>query len=120
VHCPPDRLACVLAEVPGLTVIAAHMGAYAMWDEVERHLVGKSLYFDTAYTLADLGPQRLPALIRAHGVDNVLFGTDSPWTDQSAEVANLRTLGFTDEELSAILGGNARRLLSISRPQGDT
>ncbi|MHB9027111.1 MAG: amidohydrolase family protein [Armatimonadota bacterium] len=114
VHCPPDRLARVIAEVPGLTVIAAHMGAYAMWDEVERHLVGLPLYFDTSYSLADLGKERMLALIRAHGADKVLFGTDSPWTDQGEEVANLRDLGLTEEELSAILGGNAKHVLGLN------
>jgi hypothetical protein len=111
VHCPPDRLARVLDAVPQLTIVAAHMGGYACWDDVERHLVGRDLYFDTSYSMADLGIERATAMIRAHGTDKILFGTDSPWTVQSAEVAAIRALPLTDDEIAAILGENAARLL---------
>lgn len=111
VHCTPERLAAVLDAVPELTIIAAHMGGYDMWDDVEKYLVGRDVYFDTSYSMADLGPERMTSLIRSHGVDKILFGTDSPWTDQAAEVAGIRALAFSDEEIEAVLGGNAERLL---------
>lgn len=114
VHCPPDRLARALDAVPELTVIAAHMGGYVQWDEVERCLVGRNLYFDTSYSLPDMGPERFVSLARAHGVDRILFGTDSPWADQAAAVADFRALPFTGPEQAAILGGNAARLLGLA------
>ena len=114
VHCTPDRLARVMDAVPDLKIIAAHMGGYKCWDEVEKFLVGRNLFFDTSYTIADLGAERMTALIKAHGVERVLFGTDSPWTDQSAEIANIRALPFTPAEIDAILGGNAARLPGLS------
>ena len=112
VHCTPDRLAGVLDAVPGLTVVAAHMGGYECWDDVERYLVGRDLYFDTSYSLADLGSERMVSLMRAHGVERILFGTDSPWTDQAAEIEGIRGLSLTEDEISAVLGGNAECLLS--------
>jgi len=111
VHCTPARLARVLDAAPDLTIIAAHMGGYSCWDDVERYLVGRELYFDTSYSMADLGAERMTDLIHAHGAGRILFGTDSPWTDQSAEVANIRALPLTDDEKAAILGGTALRLL---------
>jgi uncharacterized protein len=114
VHCSPERLARVLDAAPEMTVIAAHMGGYQCWDDVERYLAGRKLYFDTSYSLTDLGPDRMTELIRAHGADQILFGTDSPWTDQSAEVSGIRALQLTDDEITAILGQNASRLLSIN------
>ncbi len=114
VHCTPDRLARVLDAVPELTVIAAHMGGYECWDDVERCLVGRDLYFDTSYSLADLGPGRMVALMRAHGIERILFGTDSPWTDQAAEVAGIRSLELADGEIEAVLGGNAAVLLKCA------
>lgn len=114
VHCPPERLARALDAVPELTVIAAHMGGYAQWEEVERYLVGRDLYFDTSYSLADLGAERMAALMSAHGTARILFGTDSPWGDQSAEVAAIRALPLAAEEKAAILGGNAARLLGLA------
>jgi uncharacterized protein len=114
VHCTPDRLARVLAAVPDLTIIAAHMGGYKCWEDVERYLAGRNLFFDTCYTFADLGAERMTALIKAHGTERVLFGTDSPWTDQAAEIANIRSLLLAPGEIDAILGGNARRLLGCA------
>ena len=111
VHCPPDRLVRVLDAVPELTVIAAHMGGYKCWEDVQRYLVCRDVYFDTSYSLADLGPEAMTALIQAHGAERILFGTDSPWTDQSAELAAIRALPFSEAEIEAILGGNAARLL---------
>lgn len=111
VHCTPERLGRVLDVVPGLTAIAAHMGSYLMWDEVEKHLAGRDLYFDTSYSLADMGPERMVELMRKHGTDRILFATDSPWSDQASEVENIRSLPLTDDEKAAIMGGNASRLL---------
>lgn len=111
VHCTPDRLARALDAVPELTVIAAHMGGWQCWDDVERYLVGRNVYFDTSFSLSYMGAERMAELIRAHGAGRVLFGTDSPWTDQAAEVEGIRALPFDEETLSAVLGGNASRLL---------
>jgi predicted TIM-barrel fold metal-dependent hydrolase len=111
VHCPPERLSRVLDAAPNLTVIAGHMGGYQCWDDVHKHLAGRDLYFDTSYSLADMGAEGMAALIRAHGADKILFGTDSPWTDQEPEIAGIRTLPLEKSETDAILGGNALRLL---------
>jgi hypothetical protein len=111
VHCPPLRLARVLDAVPELTVIASHMGGYAQWKDVKTHLLGRRLYFDTSYSLADLGAEQMMALIQGHGADRVLFGTDSPWTDQSVEARAIGNLPLTEVERTAILGGNACKLL---------
>ena len=113
VHCPPARLAGVLDAVTNLTVIAAHMGGYACWDDVERYLIGRELYLDTSYSQTDLGAERMTAMIRAHGAERILFGSDSPWTDQQAAVAGIRGLALSEREKEAILGGNAARVLGI-------
>jgi predicted TIM-barrel fold metal-dependent hydrolase len=111
-HCPPDRLARALDAVPGLTVIAAHMGGFRQWEDVHRCLAGRDLYLDTSYTLPELGAAPMVELIRAHGAHRVLFGTDSPWADQAADIAALRALPLTETEQTAILGGNAAKLLA--------
>lgn len=54
------------------------------------------------------------SLCRTHGTDRILFGTDCPWADQKAYLEAVRALPFTDEEMSAILGGNAEKLLCLT------
>lgn len=111
IHCTPSRLVRVLDKFPTMTVVAAHMGGFRCWDEVQQHLVGRNLYFDTSYSLRFLGADRMVSLIRGHGVERILFATDSPWANQATEVAEIRKLPLTEQEITAILGGNARCLL---------
>ena len=60
-----------------------------------------------------LGEEQFVRLVRTFGADRVLFGTDSPWDGQGEALARLRALPLTGEELEAILGGNAQRLLGF-------
>ena len=109
----PERLGRMLDEFPDLTVIAAHLGGNRMWNEVEHHLCGrKNLYFDTALLSAEgLDPALALSVIRKHGADRILFGSDLPWSDPARELAFVRSLGLTEQELTAILQENALSLL---------
>lgn len=112
-HGNPDRIAHVLKAVPELTVVAAHLGGYEMWDDVEKHLVGKNLYLDTSYTLTHIPPEQFLRIVRNHGVEKVLFGTDSPWADQAVEIGLLEKSGLKESELAAVFFDNAARILGI-------
>ncbi len=98
-------------EYPGLTFVLAHMGGYQMWDEVAAELVGLPVYFDTSQATELLSPEDLAALIRAHGTDKVVFGSDGPWADAAAALGALRTAGLSADELERILWSNAAQLL---------
>ncbi|NPV53037.1 MAG: amidohydrolase [Firmicutes bacterium] len=112
-HCPPERLRKVIQRLPEGKWVAAHMGGWRCWDEVEAGLVGQPLYFDTSYSYPWLGAARMRSLILAHGVDRILFGTDSPWADQAQAVAEIHDLGLPLEMEKTILGGNAAALLGL-------
>lgn len=109
----PESFAALLDGWPGLTVVLAHLGGFRQWKGVADVLAGRDVWLDTAYTLSHLPDDEFVALVRAHGVDRVLFGSDGPWTDAGVEIAHVRLLGFTAEETAAILGGNAERLLGL-------
>jgi len=112
-HCPPARLAKVVKRLEGARLVAAHMGGFRYWDEVEEHLVGLSLFFDTSYGLGHLEPEQFLRILQGHGVERCLFGSDSPWADQAVEVAKIEQLKLTPEDRQAVLEGNARRLLQL-------
>lgn len=112
-HCPPCRLRKVLDSFPGGTIIAAHMGGYMYWNDVEKYLAGRNVYLDTSFSLKKLGFQRTKRLIKAHGYEKILFGTDSPWSDQSKEVYDIKSLNLSDKEITGILGSNAMRILNL-------
>ena len=108
----PDAYARLVDRWPGLTVVLAHMGGYECWPGVVEHLAGRNVWLDTSYTLGHLPDEEFVALVRAHGADRVLFGSDGPWTDPAVEIAHLRRLGLAPAELDGILGANAARLLA--------
>jgi predicted TIM-barrel fold metal-dependent hydrolase len=66
-------------------------------------------FYDTAQSSH---PVTLGALRTLVPVSQMLFGTDFPFRTAAEHVANLAGCGFTPEEIAAIEGGNASRLLA--------
>ena len=93
--------------------IAAHLGGYRMWDEVEEHLLGRDLYFDASYVLGHIAPERAVRIIRSHGSDRILFGSDFPFAQQGQNVQAIMQLNIAQEEKEKILEGNASLLLGL-------
>lgn len=115
IHCTPERAANMLGEIhnPKAKIILAHMGGYALWDEVEKHIIGKKVYLDTSYSLGMMEDEQFVRMVQNHGADRVLFATDSPWADQGETFKHLRKLEFTEEEFAYILYKNALKLLGM-------
>ncbi len=113
----PARIMQINQAFPKLKLIAAHLGGFRMWDEVEHYLIGRPIWLDTAYCANECPGPRLLELARAHGVKRVLFGSDAPWGNQAAHREYLRQAGFTDAELSGIEYGNACDMLGLERDQ---
>jgi len=111
VHCTPERIARLLPLFAGEKVIFAHMGAYQMYDDVEKYLLGSDIFIDTSFAISKMDRAQALSIIRGHGPEKVLFGTDAPWTDQSRELDYIMNLGLTPAELEAILGKNSAHLL---------
>lgn len=110
----PVRLARVLDKFPQLTIIAAHLGGYRMWDEARRVLAGADIYYDTCSSLSFIEPDKAAQIIRGFGTDRVLFGTDYPMWDHDQELELIRRLALSPEEQEKILWKNAGRLLNIA------
>lgn len=109
----PRTFKRLIAENPDLTIILAHLGGYRVWDEVAEHLLGERVYLDTAYTLGHLPAEDVSAIMRGHGFDRILFGSDGPWTDPAAEIVELRELGLPADDLECVLWRNAAQLLGL-------
>jgi uncharacterized protein len=112
-RCDPARIARLLDRFPRLRFVATHLGAWEDWDEVSTCLIGRPIYFDTAYSIDFSGPERARELILAHPPEYVLFGSDSPWDDQGNAMATLQRLELGVARERLILGQNAARLLGI-------
>ncbi len=123
----PDKLLNMLRAVPYEKIVLAHLGALGQWEEAEE-LFGRNVYIDTACALypwrdregnltsggyTPLDRESFTKIVRKHGVERVLFGSDSPWTDQKESMDLIKSSGLTETELTAVLGGNAKRLLGL-------
>ena len=109
----PQKLARVLDDFSHLTVVGAHLGGYSRWDEARQYLVGKNLYLDTSSSLWKLGVNEAADIIKSHGVDKILFGSDYPVVPHSEEIERFLALPLTEDERDKILWRNAARLLNI-------
>ncbi|MBA4388733.1 MAG: amidohydrolase [Verrucomicrobia bacterium] len=108
-----DRIVRVMAAVPSLKLVTTHMGSWEDWDRVGAVLAGKPVYMEISYSLGQMPDDKARDLLLKHPVDRVLFGTDSPWQDQSETIRMLKSLRLGSERESAIFHGNASCLLEL-------
>ncbi|MBR4727040.1 MAG: amidohydrolase family protein [Clostridia bacterium] len=119
----------VLREIAPKKFVLAHMGGWKDWDAVEQRLTGLPLWLDTSFALGSYTPPagvfvpdeerrmlsdaQFRRIVEKHGADRVLFGTDSPWSDQRATLAQVRAL-LPEAVQPAVLGDNAAGVFGIS------
>lgn len=113
IHCTPKMIAEVLDEVKPTKMVLAHMGGNLLFDDVERYLVGRDVYFDTAYVLDKMSIPQFVRMVRNHGADKILFATDSPWGGQKEFVDCFNKIDLTEEERILITEKNAKTLLKM-------
>lgn len=126
IHCDVKRILHVLEEVECSHLILAHMGGWQMWEDVKKYICGAPVYMDTAFSLTGtvsvencgvygkmLDDAQFTELVRLHGVDRVLFGSDTPWSSQKENLEWIRKCSLDSGEKTQILGENARKLLTL-------
>ena len=115
IHCRPEHVISLMDEVKPDKLILAHMGGYALWDEVEDKLMDKGLYFDTAYCLEEgkLSVEQFNRIVEKAGADKVLFATDIPWSAQTEYVEQIKKFVKDEDTYNRITYENAKKLLKL-------
>ena len=126
VRCSPKMIANALKQVGDIKIVLAHMGGWKDWQEVAEYLAPTSAVLDTAFSLGKITPiddfhtdeflnllnvDDFMKLVKAFGTNRILFGTDSPWTDQSKSLEFINNLPLGEEDKDRILSENACELL---------
>ena len=111
IHCTPQMSARVLEAVPEMTLILAHLGGNKCWDDVEKYLVGKNVYFDTAFCNNNISDTQAERIIKNHGTDKILFASDCPWHPSTDEIDLINRLDLSDTDRQKIFYQNALALL---------
>jgi uncharacterized protein len=115
----PQKLDAVVNQHPGINFIAAHMGGLlADFDELRSGLKpAPNLFLDTSNAAHTLTEDRFVELLHLHGPANILFGTDWPWFDHTAELQRIHTLmdkaDFSGSDQDKVFGATAGRLFSL-------
>ena len=114
-HCTAVRAKKMLQQVDAKagTIILAHMGANMTPKDVDEYLLDEPVYFDTGYCLDFMTDKMFVRQARVHGMDKILFATDSPWRRQKNYVERIKQMPLEPEEIEMILGINAARLLDL-------
>ena len=126
---PVKGILNVLRQVAPEKLVLAHMGGWSGWHEVEQWLCGAPVWFDTAFSLGPIAVRgdagQLPAatgnlsgegfarLVRKHGADKILFGSDSPWERPALYRDIIMDSLLSSEEKDAVFFENALRLLEF-------
>jgi predicted TIM-barrel fold metal-dependent hydrolase len=127
VHCTPQMARNALKQVGKVKLVLAHMGGWKNWETVADALLDTSAYLDTAFSLGALvqseprhySPEEeklmsedaFCKMVRTFGAHRILFGTDSPWSDQRREVEAISALPLTENEKKCIFSENAKQLI---------
>lgn len=113
VHCTPEMLKNVLDVFGNTPVVAAHFGGYLLWQDVLKTLCGTKIYIDTAFSYGRIPPKYAENIIKAHGADKILLGSDMPWSSTENEANLIKALNITYEDKEKILFRNAAKLLDV-------
>lgn len=112
-HSNPKMFAEVYKKLGGGVIVAAHLGGQKQWDEVEEHLAGTGVYIDTSMGPKYYGEEQFLRIVKRHGADKILFGSDSPWGKADDDVFAINSWKLTSEEKDLIFFKNAKRILNI-------
>lgn len=109
----PARVLGVATLFPDLRLVATHMGSWGQWPDVQRQLTGRNIHMESSFALEFMEREQARAIILGHPATHILFGSDSPWSDQGRALGLLRGLDLGNDLEQLILRDNALRLLGM-------
>ena len=111
----PERLLAAVQRFPDVRWVFAHWGGglpfYALMPEVRAALA--NTYFDSAATMLLYDADVFAVASQSVGAEHILFGSDYPLLPAVRVAAQARG-ALAADALSAVLGGNAARLLGLA------
>ncbi len=110
----PESLWRFILAFPDVPIVCAHWGGglpfYALMPEVEESL--SNVYFDSAASPFLYSASVFPTVAGLVGPGRVLLGSDYPLLPARRLIGQARRTVASEDDLTAILGGNAERLLA--------
>jgi predicted TIM-barrel fold metal-dependent hydrolase len=114
-YCSPAQIARVAEWHPSVPFLIGHCGAYDSWNMLEEAIEVTRRHDNLFLEICAMGRHYgiVEYLVQKVGADRVLFGTDAPFHDWTAEVAHVAYAKISDEAKEKIFGLNMKVLLGI-------
>jgi len=116
----PQLLGELVKSFSEINFIAAHMGGLAApFKEICTNLVPMdNLFLDTSNAAHVLEEKEFIYLLKAHGPEHIIFGTDWPWFPHAPEIKlqnrMLEKAGYSKKDIDIVLSENMTSLLGIT------
>jgi predicted TIM-barrel fold metal-dependent hydrolase len=112
-RCSPTMIGEVAGRHPGFPILIGHCGAYDSWlmldEAIDVALAHEQVYLEISAMARFYGV--LEYIVKRLGPDKVVFGSDAPFHDWTAEIAHVACAKLSDEQKAKIFGGTMRALL---------
>lgn len=110
----PDRMAWIYEHFPNTQFVGAHFSGYTVWDEATEKLAKfPNVSVDLSSTYQYLPAEHVTDLIRAWGVERVMYGCDYPMETYGEDLKLICASGLSRVELMKIFSQNACRIYGI-------
>ena len=110
---PIPYLDNVANDFPELTIVAGHIGFPWVSEMISLCLKYPNVYVDTSAYKVTRFPREFVDFMRGPGRTKVLFASDYPVLKPNDCLAELETLGLSEEAQALFLGGNATRAFRL-------
>lgn len=115
----PEKLAWLAKEYPRINFVGAHMGGLSAPEDLllENLAPRPNLYLDTSNAAHTLSRDTFISLVKTHGPEHIIFGTDWPWFSPDTELeiitGLLEAAGFSELEREKVFFANIAGLLGL-------
>jgi len=106
-----DRVRTIADQFKDLVIVATHVGGWRQWDRCGVLGTCRNVYTETSITMTELDDERFLKALSQFDEDRVLFGSDSPWSDQKEMLDRTLRLALPDRQKEKLMHLNARALL---------
>ncbi|SFB20879.1 hypothetical protein SAMN05216249_11335 [Acetitomaculum ruminis DSM 5522] len=115
-NCDPRAIRNLLdalgEDIPNL--VLAHLGGLDFHPEDIDLICDSKVYFDIAcYNFIPIKDDLIQKIVKRHGADKIVFGSDCPWSDPKSDIERILTYDLSDEEKDKIFYKNALKLLKM-------
>jgi uncharacterized protein len=114
-----ERVKDLARQFRNLTIVATHVGGWRQWDRAGMLGRLENVWTETSMTLSEMDDGAFVRILSQFDEDRVLFGSDSPWTDQREMLERTMRLDLSDSRKERLLCRNALSLLQENGPAED-